>query len=197
MHWVSQVPETKNKHRLRKAGPSQHPTFLSFFLRCACIPFRFGADGAAPLGQFEGRHDALLVLTLRACAKPFTWNTRCRENDELCVSISPRYQCMYDIFLLFFVSYDITRQGRPPKNIPNTQMQCLGFMIRTDNRQEHHTSTAVSWVFSWKARPQSGRELQQHVAGESCRNRLLLVPCLLYTSPSPRDRTRSRMPSSA
>ena len=25
----------------------------------------------------------------------------------------------------------------------------------------------------------------------------LSVPCLLYTSPSPRDRTRSRMPSSA
>ena len=25
----------------------------------------------------------------------------------------------------------------------------------------------------------------------------LVVPCLLYTSPSPRDRTRSRMPSSA
>ena len=24
-----------------------------------------------------------------------------------------------------------------------------------------------------------------------------LQPCLLYTSPSPRDRTRSRMPSSA
>ena len=26
---------------------------------------------------------------------------------------------------------------------------------------------------------------------------ILLIPCLLYTSPSPRDRTRSRMPSSA
>ena len=26
---------------------------------------------------------------------------------------------------------------------------------------------------------------------------VLLGPCLLYTSPSPRDRTRSRMPSSA
>ena len=26
---------------------------------------------------------------------------------------------------------------------------------------------------------------------------LLATPCLLYTSPSPRDRTRSRMPSSA
>ena len=24
-----------------------------------------------------------------------------------------------------------------------------------------------------------------------------IIPCLLYTSPSPRDRTRSRMPSSA
>ena len=27
--------------------------------------------------------------------------------------------------------------------------------------------------------------------------RLPNIPCLLYTSPSPRDRTRSRMPSSA
>ena len=26
---------------------------------------------------------------------------------------------------------------------------------------------------------------------------VLRIPCLLYTSPSPRDRTRSRMPSSA
>ena len=29
------------------------------------------------------------------------------------------------------------------------------------------------------------------------RNNTLGIPCLLYTSPSPRDRTRSRMPSSA
>ena len=29
------------------------------------------------------------------------------------------------------------------------------------------------------------------------RDRYLFVFCLLYTSPSPRDRTRSRMPSSA
>ena len=29
------------------------------------------------------------------------------------------------------------------------------------------------------------------------RGRLFCNPCLLYTSPSPRDRTRSRMPSSA
>ena len=29
------------------------------------------------------------------------------------------------------------------------------------------------------------------------RHLFILTPCLLYTSPSPRDRTRSRMPSSA
>ena len=33
--------------------------------------------------------------------------------------------------------------------------------------------------------------------GNSSNNGALVVPCLLYTSPSPRDRTRSRMPSSA
>ena len=31
----------------------------------------------------------------------------------------------------------------------------------------------------------------------SLQNTTQIIPCLLYTSPSPRDRTRSRMPSSA
>ena len=35
------------------------------------------------------------------------------------------------------------------------------------------------------------------IAGGPARNVLELAGCLLYTSPSPRDRTRSRMPSSA
>ena len=36
------------------------------------------------------------------------------------------------------------------------------------------------------------------IAGESgCGKTTLADSCLLYTSPSPRDRTRSRMPSSA
>ena len=38
-------------------------------------------------------------------------------------------------------------------------------------------------------------ELIRHKYG--CETTMLHVPCLLYTSPSPRDRTRSRMPSSA
>ena len=36
-----------------------------------------------------------------------------------------------------------------------------------------------------------------HTAYSSYRNDVMALACLLYTSPSPRDRTRSRMPSSA
>ena len=36
----------------------------------------------------------------------------------------------------------------------------------------------------------SGKSLTEHITD-------LVTNCLLYTSPSPRDRTRSRMPSSA
>ena len=41
--------------------------------------------------------------------------------------------------------------------------------------------------------PQTGdRKKDEKVTGQ-----YMNIPCLLYTSPSPRDRTRSRMPSSA
>ena len=43
------------------------------------------------------------------------------------------------------------------------------------------------------------QQAEQHVATKEPKEALivLLYACLLYTSPSPRDRTRSRMPSSA
>ena len=41
------------------------------------------------------------------------------------------------------------------------------------------------------------REEARRTADELARQLVLLSSCLLYTSPSPRDRTRSRMPSSA
>ena len=49
------------------------------------------------------------------------------------------------------------------------------------------------------------KELAQRIAAQAgqdfdlveCAFLELADPCLLYTSPSPRDRTRSRMPSSA
>ena len=40
-------------------------------------------------------------------------------------------------------------------------------------------------------------EIYDKVNGAMSQIRELLEDCLLYTSPSPRDRTRSRMPSSA
>ena len=44
-----------------------------------------------------------------------------------------------------------------------------------------------NFVYNRKSLRGKHKELWQHISG--C--------CLLYTSPSPRDRTRSRMPSSA
>ena len=41
------------------------------------------------------------------------------------------------------------------------------------------------------------RSLKSQLKEVSDGNAFLLQGCLLYTSPSPRDRTRSRMPSSA
>ena len=49
----------------------------------------------------------------------------------------------------------------------------------------HRTSTQPTHT------PQEHRPSQSHTAGDRPQT------CLLYTSPSPRDRTRSRMPSSA
>ena len=39
--------------------------------------------------------------------------------------------------------------------------------------------------------------LCNNTSGDGGQNPQIEGPCLLYTSPSPRDRTRSRMPSSA
>ena len=47
---------------------------------------------------------------------------------------------------------------------------------------------------TWPPPSHIGIELPRAVTGI---NTALLLLCLLYTSPSPRDRTRSRMPSSA
>ena len=43
-----------------------------------------------------------------------------------------------------------------------------------------------------EAKPPVGSYVATKIVGN-----LLYISCLLYTSPSPRDRTRSRMPSSA
>ena len=51
--------------------------------------------------------------------------------------------------------------------------------------------------------PNSGIEIRKYLqrviryCGYTVGQVVVLISCLLYTSPSPRDRTRSRMPSSA
>ena len=52
---------------------------------------------------------------------------------------------------------------------------------------------------AWRAHPTDATAAELHAASEPRRQELMrrLNLCLLYTSPSPRDRTRSRMPSSA
>ena len=44
---------------------------------------------------------------------------------------------------------------------------------------------------------QQGAELAFTYLDDKLKKRVDKIACLLYTSPSPRDRTRSRMPSSA
>ena len=43
----------------------------------------------------------------------------------------------------------------------------------------------------------NGHEVLAHVSGKIRMNFIRVIPCLLYTSPSPRDYAASRMPSSA
>ena len=45
--------------------------------------------------------------------------------------------------------------------------------------------------------PNRQQELERKGYGEMEKDKLFLKPCLLYTSPSPRDGLLSRMPSSA
>ena len=62
---------------------------------------------------------------------------------------------------------------------------------------EKYNSTSkpsfIALSISWEAI--SDWDMDQKI--EQDKTILLFLPCLLYTSPSPRDRTRSRMPSSA
>src|SRR5665811_544401 len=77
---------------------------------------------------------------------------------------------------------------------------------RAPQKAVHFGEVALSEVFDLRGfnlntkldidpdflREEEEHEQHDHVHGEHCDH-----PCLLYTSPSPRDRTRSRMPSSA
>ena len=80
--------------------------------------------------------------------------------------------------------------------------------IPATNQRAHHgfawiatSVAALEAVADWLAANDGGTELDRQVAllgfAETLAQLTGGLPCLLYTSPSPRDRTRSRMPSSA
>ena len=63
-------------------------------------------------------------------------------------------------------------------------------LASVDDRDAERQARAREWIsFCWQTR--SGRISSQVL------NELYNQACLLYTSPSPRDRQKSRMPSSA
>ena len=82
----------------------------------------------------------------------------------------------------------------------------MSFMIETSARHIHLTQETVEKLFG-KGYELTIRKPLSYPGQYACNERLTIVGpkkemanvsiCLLYTSPSPRDRTRSRMPSSA
>ena len=77
--------------------------------------------------------------------------------------------------------------------------------LRDSDRPEHRGSDPITWYLSSIGREplltpaeeiELGNQVQAMMALDES-GAAKLSPCLLYTSPSPRDATLSRMPSSA
>ena len=76
---------------------------------------------------------------------------------------------------------DFSGGWRVRLNLARTLMQPSDLLL-LDEPTNHLDLDAIIWLGNWI---------------KSFRGALLLISCLLYTSPSPRDATLSRMPSSA
>ena len=100
----------------------------------------------------------------------------------------------------------LTVVGRSPSDVTRmiSEMNRGGVFIAmplTENVQKGQGESGFEWTLRLSYRPRAGRpvapatedgaRVAQVVEDATARS------CLLYTSPSPRDRTRSRMPSSA
>ena len=64
-----------------------------------------------------------------------------------------------------------------------------------DMVREFAESEVAPYIQEWEAKGEFHPEILRKMGELGVLG--LPIPCLLYTSPSPRDRTRSRMPSSA
>ena len=92
------------------------------------------------------------------------------------------------------------REGNEPKYVISIAARILGCEIHT-LRYCYLEGTAIAGSTTYFVEPRAGhRCLVRQVLEYQEINGLAMAVfqrCLLYTSPSPRDRTRSRMPSSA
>ena len=70
-------------------------------------------------------------------------------------------------------------------------------LVLDDESLHEELRVMTDWFTDVIARRACERSGIGAVVYRNPRSRLVIDPCLLYTSPSPRDRTRSRMPSSA
>ena len=108
------------------------------------------------------------------------------------------------IFLGFTGALGLTLFGvESQQNAPNIPLGNALFLINSSSyaaylilvkplTQKYHTITLMKWSFLIGLLLSSPVTFTEFIAVE-----WNALPCLLYTSPSPRDRTRSRMPSSA
>ena len=79
---------------------------------------------------------------------------------------------------------------------PTVRSRRLGAQLRSYRDQAHLDQTRLAGAIGVKQAHMSSIENgRTKISAEKLAT--LVEDCLLYTSPSPRDRTRSRMPSSA
>ena len=112
-----------------------------------------------------------------------------REAEALQIWISIGYSFYYDRVAIYYTDDGAEPQGSfgSPQNASTRVLGSAEGSI-TFIRNEPH-SPNIDW---WRAQLPGDYPLREY--GTTVRYR---IGCLLYTSPSPRDRTRSRMPSSA
>ena len=78
----------------------------------------------------------------------------------------------------------------PPRRIPDLSPRLLLRVTST------HPSSSIQTIVHQTHHPSTGRHASL-ISGQNCGSMCHSYTCLLYTSPSPRDRQKSRMPSSA
>ena len=78
--------------------------------------------------------------------------------------------------------------------VTQREQEASGIRAEGDERAQEITATAEKDAIIIKAEAQKKAEI---IRGQGDKETNRVYACLLYTSPSPRDRTRSRMPSSA